>query len=125
MSKIEEIIDTITTDNTHGLMVPRRPYSGGYPHIPPQKHTPVVVPHSTSQCDDTIFSVMGRLAMISMRLRRPSSLIPQEFEDLHTVLSKDKVFVLIVTKGELVSLVDDASMFPSDTLITQIRLLMD
>lgn len=74
---------------------------------------------------DPVRNQAGRLKLLSMRLRLPENAIPKGFTDLHTTLEGDKVFVFIVLRGKAVTLEDDAGMFPSDTLITQIRLLVE
>lgn len=66
-----------------------------------------------------------RLKMLSLRLRIQEGTFPKSFSDLHTALAGDKVYVFIVKGSDAVTLEDDAGMFPSDTLITQIRLLME
>lgn len=77
-----------------------------------------IVPHHISES--------GRLRMINMRLRNTHEQeLPKGLQDLHTSLCGDIIFVFIVAKGKPITLDDDASMFPSDTLITQLRLLMD
>jgi hypothetical protein len=45
------------------------------------------------------------------------------FDELETALGDDKVYVMIVTNGKGVMLEDDRALFPSDTLVTQLRLL--
>ena len=74
---------------------------------------------------DPVRHQAGRLKLLSMRLRIAESAIPKGFTDLHTTLEGDRVFVFIVLKGKALTLEDDAGMFPSDTLVTQIRLLME
>ena len=74
---------------------------------------------------DPVRHQAGRLKILAMRLRIAESTIPKGFTDLHTTLEGDRVFVFIVLKGKALTLEDDAGMFPSDTLVTQIRLLME
>ena len=63
-----------------------------------------------------------RMKLIAMRLRIPEgNKIP--YQDLFTSFSDDKVFVFVVQDGQAVTLEDTATMFPSDQLITQLRLL--
>jgi hypothetical protein len=71
----------------------------------------------------TITSDLHRMRMIMMRLRiTEASTIP--FQHISTGLGGDHVFVFIVKGGEPITLRDDVALFPSDTLITQLRLLM-
>ncbi|CAB4124850.1 hypothetical protein UFOVP55_33 [uncultured Caudovirales phage] len=71
----------------------------------------------------TITSDLHRMRMIMMRLRiTEASTIP--FNHISTGLGGDHVFVFIVQSDEPITLRDDVALFPSDTLITQLRLLM-
>lgn len=63
-----------------------------------------------------------RNKMIAMRLRVPEG-NTMPYQDLFTSLAGDKVFVFVVQDNQAVTLEDDAALFPSDTLITQLRLL--
>lgn len=66
----------------------------------------------------------GRQRMIGMRLRlADGSRFP--FDHISSHLCDDKVLVFIVphNKSDAVILEDDPNLFPSDTLITQLRLL--
>lgn len=61
--------------------------------------------------------------MIMSRLRvNPYEWVPFEFLYAHQV-SPDKFIVFVIQDGQPVTLTDDA-LFPSDGLITQLRLLM-
>lgn len=63
-----------------------------------------------------------RKQMLAMRLRiSEGDKLP--FDDIHTSLGKEKVFVFVVQNDQAVTLEDDPLMFPSDTLITQLRLI--
>lgn len=74
----------------------------------------------TSNITDATF----RHRILAMRLRiREGELLP--FQDLFTSFAGDKVFIFIVKKNEAITLEDDASMYPSDALVTQLRLLAD
>lgn len=68
--------------------------------------------------------VAGLMEMLSMRLfgGRPDPL-PFPFAKAHK--AGDQVFVFIVKGEEGMMLKDDAKMFPSDGLVTQIRLLLE
>lgn len=64
----------------------------------------------------------GRLRMIGMRLRLDNGeKFPFEYLDTH--VSGEKVFVFIVQNGTHAVLEDELQMFPSDTLVTQLRLI--
>ncbi len=63
-----------------------------------------------------------RKNMLAMRLRINEG-EHWGFDSLHTSLGKEKVFVFVVQDDKPATLEDDASMFPSDTLITQLRLI--
>jgi hypothetical protein len=61
--------------------------------------------------------------LINIRLRL--SLNAQPFEFLHAYrMSPEKVVVFIVNKGDPLTLEDDGLLFPSDQLITKLRLIM-
>lgn len=63
-----------------------------------------------------------RLKMICMRMRFAArTLIP--FQHLSTAKCGDKVFIFVVQNDQPVVLEDETSMFPSDQLITQLRLI--
>jgi len=48
---------------------------------------------------------------------------PVPFEHMSVHVSKEKAVVFIVTKGEPVTITDDKALFPSDALVTQLRML--
>lgn len=63
-----------------------------------------------------------RMRAIAMRLRVAEGMkLP--FQHINTAWAGEKVFVFVVQRGEAVVLTDDSNLFPSDTLITQLRLL--
>lgn len=65
----------------------------------------------------------GRKIMIAIRLRLDEGdIFP--FEHLSSARTSDKVYVFVVQNETPVTLEDDIALFPSDTLITQLRLLM-
>ena len=83
-----------------------------------QQHSSFNDPYSVSITND-----LWRARMLSMRLRlSEGQALP--FQHISTGLGGDHVFVFLVHNGEPVTLRDDAAMFPSDTLITQLRLLL-
>ena len=71
---------------------------------------------------DLIESPRSRHHMLAMRLRITEG-ARMPFDDLHTSLGKEKVFVFIVQNDQAVTLEDDRNLFPSDTLVTQLRLI--
>lgn len=71
----------------------------------------------------TIDTDAGRKRMIGDRLQwEEANVIP--FDHLNTHLADDKVYVFLVLKGKAMLIEDDAGMFPSDTFITQLRLIL-
>lgn len=61
--------------------------------------------------------------MVLMRLRIPQGAsLPMQFMAAHE--TNDKVFVFMVHKGDAALIEDDSMMFPSDALITKLRLLL-
>ena len=80
--------------------------------------------NGTTQYDgsSSMMSEHHRHKLIAMRLRiREGQKMP--YQDLFTSLAGDKVFVFVVQDNQAVTLEDEATMFPSDQLITQLRLL--
>lgn len=74
------------------------------------------------------------MSMICMRMKwgmfsdpGPDSagfMMPQvPFEHISVHLTKEVAIVFIVSKGEPVTIKDDANIFPSDALVTQLRML--
>lgn len=63
----------------------------------------------------------GRLAMVASRLRLPDVIGP--FVGLDTYVVGDTVWVAVVSTNGGVMLQDALDLFPSDTLIAQLRLL--
>lgn len=64
-----------------------------------------------------------RLKSIAMRMRWTEGMLPP-YQKLDTALTGEKVLVWVVVKDESVVLEDERDLFPSDTLITQLRLLL-
>ena len=63
-----------------------------------------------------------RMRALAMRLRiAEGSMMP--FQHISTAYTGEQVFIFVVQNGEAVVLTDESSLFPSDTLITQLRLL--
>jgi hypothetical protein len=83
--------------------------------------------HPMSPFPDSVFGVERpptSFEMLAMRMRWIGG-SSHPFESVITHVVGDKAFVWIITKDKFDSVVleDDAAMYPSDTLITQIRLL--
>lgn len=57
--------------------------------------------------------------MLHYRLRETMA----KFPTVHTAVVGDKVFVMITTTTDAAMLEDDIHMFPSDQLVSQLRLL--
>ena len=74
---------------------------------------------ATSQSLNPIGVAHERKNMIAMRLRGP---VP--FKNFETFLEGDKIYAAIVTSQGAVFLEDDAALFPSDTFMAQLRLLL-
>lgn len=63
-----------------------------------------------------------RKQMLAMRLRIKEGDL-WGFDHIDTALGKEKVFVFILQDDKAAVLEDDLGLFPSDTLITQLRLI--
>jgi hypothetical protein len=75
-----------------------------------------------SRPDVDLNSDRGRLNMLAMRLRvKEGEVWP--FDSIQTSLGNEKIFVFIVQGDKPAILEDDADLFPSDTLVTQLRLI--
>ena len=71
----------------------------------------------------SVLSSSGRDTMIWSRLHLTNGdKVP--FDEMMTSVVGDKVFVFLVVKGQGLVLEDEKVMFPSDSLITNLRLLM-
>lgn len=95
-------------------------------YIPPWQMAPIVHAINKNPVPSNLGSVIEsevyRHRLLAMRLR----LLEGEtfpYQDLFTSLAGDKVFVFVVQDNQAVTLEDNATMFPSDQLITQLRLL--
>lgn len=61
--------------------------------------------------------------MLAMRMRwSPMERYPLDHISMY--IAKDKAFIFVVKDGSHVTIEDDAALFPSDALITQLRLLV-
>lgn len=77
---------------------------------------------ATSQVADDISTDSWRMRALAMRLRiSEGHQLP--FQHLSTAWTGEKVFVFVVEHDQAVTLEDDANLFPSDVLITQLRLI--
>jgi hypothetical protein len=78
--------------------------------------------HTGIYSTDPITSNNGRMAMLRSRLRiAPELQLP--FDQLYTLATEEKVFVVFMHDNQLAMLEDHAGLYPSDTLITQLRLI--
>jgi hypothetical protein len=71
---------------------------------------------------DPVESESLRYKMLCMRLRITEGQ-KMPFQQLNTALAGDKVFVFVVNRDEAVILEDARDLFPSDDLVTQLRLI--
>lgn len=62
------------------------------------------------------------LKAIRMRMRAPDG-VALGVDDMHCFKSGDVVFVFVVAAGEATIIKDEWPLFPSDQLITQLRLI--
>lgn len=74
-----------------------------------------------SEAQHMLESLQGRRLSIAMRLRVSEN--NMGFENIHTWMSGETVFVFVVQNGKAVTIEDQAGLFPSDMLITQLRLI--
>jgi hypothetical protein len=80
--------------------------------------------HNKPRESATVADEQFRMKAIGMRLRlTQGERFP--FDHFSTAHSGDKVFAFLVVKGSPVVLEDESVMFPSDTFMTQLRMLMD
>lgn len=87
-------------------------------HIEELKHQQAAAERAPS------YPMPSNLDKLSMRMGWHGSRI-KTFQHIDIVALPTKVMVWAITKGDFQSVVieDDLSMFPSDTLVTQLRLL--
>ena len=79
-------------------------------------------PRRPAYHNDGIESPRYREQMLAMRMRlREGDKFP--FDAIHVALGKEKVFVFVLQNDNPVTFEDDLSLFPSDTLVTQLRLI--
>jgi len=85
-------------------------------NIQVNNYTPVKKPPADPLDDHT-----SRLKMLGMRLRWEGDKIP--YKTLHTHREGETIFVFLVVDGKPITLEDSAGLYPSDTLVTQLRLI--
>ena len=73
---------------------------------------------------ESMESDQWRFRLLCARLRVPEG-VKAPFQHLDTAWIGEKVFVFVVQKGTPVVLEDPSSLFPSDTLVTALRLLIE
>jgi hypothetical protein len=95
------VVDPVDTVVSNGL------YYGSWPETP---------------SPPAVDSPQYLLDMIRMRMRVPNYM-PLPFESIYAVKSGEKVFVLVTHDGNGTKLEDGHELFPSDALITSLRLL--
>lgn len=80
--------------------------------------------HQQAAAEASRYPVPSNLDKLSMRMGWRGSHI-KTFQHIDIVALPTKVMVWAITKDDFQSIVieDDSSMFPSDTLVTQLRLL--
>ena len=78
--------------------------------------------HLDGEYGASIFEDSHRLRMIAMRLHLNQG-VKFPFQHISTAVTTDHVLVFVVQKDQYVVLKDDRGLFPSDTLVTQLRLL--
>lgn len=79
-------------------------------------------PYPEPHYGDPLSSDLSRMRMIGMRMRLPEGgSFP--FQHISTALGDEKVFVFIVQDNTAVIIEDDRYLFPSDTLVAQLRLI--
>ena len=84
-----------------------------------RKFKPVTPPSNYSVYE----TPAGLLRAIAQRLRVPEGEMVGGFEMIYAHKSGEKVFVFVVDDGKAVTLEDDWTLFPSDRLVTQLRML--
>ena len=77
-----------------------------------------------------MMSKVSPMSMLCMRMQwgpysrvEPSELSTLPFEHVGVHLGENKAIIFVVTKGEPVTITDDKALFPSDALVTQLRML--
>lgn len=81
-----------------------------------------IIGPSVNRTNNALEDSWSRHRMIAMRLRIPEG-ERMPFDDIHTSLGKEKIFVFILQNDKPVVLEDDIGLFPSDALVTQLRLI--
>jgi len=88
-----------------------------------QEHQTIAALHADKPSYDLNTSSHSLVGMIGMRLRIPENYV-SGFDALHAhQVSPDKVIVFVIANGQPVTIEDDGGLFPSDALITQLRIL--
>lgn len=64
------------------------------------------------------------MKMVAMRMRWANEYFPPKpFDHVHAVRVEEEVFVFAVVRGEALTIREQWPLFPSDALVTQLRLL--
>lgn len=98
-----------------------------YPTLTPQQTLQALElmrEYGKGRSDNTVSNENFRMRALGMRLRlKEGEMFP--FEHLNTAHSGEKVFCFLVVKNSPVVLEDEAVLFPSDTLVSQLLMLKD
>lgn len=73
----------------------------------------------------TITDTEFRRKILAMRMRWQKETGPFQYLSTAHVPTTERVFVFLIHKDDAIVLSDDAYLFPSDTLLSQLRLLND
>lgn len=132
---IETLIGRINEAVYPGIYGPRR--------VPEEMHDKWGTPFECSQMPDTIDVRDRNNTMMMTRTVSPMSMLHMRmkwgpycdltagvgadasmpFDHLSIHLGAEKAIIFVVTRGDPVTIEDDAGLFPSDALITQLKML--
>ena len=100
------------------------PYAAFYlPKLASKSMLPVAKQFATSAAAGSSLASNNPLRMLVDRVRVPGT-VGNQFDTLFIHVGLTKVFITLVKDDIIVNLEDDASMFPSDNLVTAIRMLV-
>jgi hypothetical protein len=116
----KKFFDALYQQHIHKQNTPEQIYDamknsqlmGMYPSVPP---TPPV----------TIESASFRTSVLRQRMRWSTDEGPLQALHTHHIKSENKVILFVLYRDKPIIMEDDAGMFPSDTLVTQFRLLTE
>lgn len=86
---------------------------------------PTMQQHATMNSAQYSSAALKRMIAMRLRTGEAEALLPgYPFFECHEAKKTGKVFVCLISEdGQPITIEDDADLFPSDTLITQLRLL--